>query len=394
MERTTKALTRRTTHIHTRRKPPENRVRQFTYAWIIWTTAEVATSVGRPRSVLTVSDLFNRLVVNFLEGIKPADVVKFCEVIRSLTIISSKLTVLCLQIVETARSNGTARLFFCGVGKSGLVATYLAATFTALGYSSFALDTAAARWGDIASLMKGDVMFLLSKSGSTEEIIKLIPFFRKKSTTLVAITCVQDAPITKLCETNFYLPLDRELCPFNLSPTTSPLVYLIFADLCKNALLEKQSQSLLALAENYPEHLHGRQLTLKASDIMYDMTEIKVVDKQTTCFDALTQLNESGHGFMLTHSGVHVNHISQFGVFTDGDLRRAIGTHGFDALYRKVEDFQTGEARYVFSDDSATQALNMMNDGTIVSFLLVVDRCKIVQGIVTRHQIIAAGLIE
>lgn len=278
------------------------------------------------------------------------------------------------------------------MGKSGIIASYLAASFTPLGYPSFVLDPSAARWGELATLSPGDVLFLLSKSGSTDEVIKLVPFFRSKKVKLISIACVPDSPISRLCDESIYLPMERELCPFNLSPTTSPALYLLLCHACKSLIVSKGLP--YNLAYNYPSSLHGRQLTLMTKDVMHESSALVFADANQSCMDVLPLLGRSGRGFVLAYRNKNDMKLENVGVFTDGDLRRAIGVHGYDALSLKLSAVMTQTPRYVHTDEPAVVALEYMNKAPTVSFLVVANREGMVCGVISRHQILDAQLVE
>lgn len=263
---------------------------------------------------------------------------------------------------------------------------------TGLGYPALSLDPLAARWGELGSLRKEDVLFLLSKSGATEEIIKLIPFFRSKQLKLVAVSCVRESPLSSMCDVVISLPLERELCPFNLSPATSPTLYLLLVHICTHTLL-KQTRCVPNLS-NFPSNVRGRQLTLRVQDIMAANKCMTSAAADLSCLDAIPLLNRSGKGFVLVQYEVGVLDVKKLGIFTDGDLRRAVGTHGYNALNMKLSELSTKPPRCIQMGDMALSALDAMNMAPTVSFLVVLDMSGLVQGIITRHQIVDAELVD
>ena len=282
---------------------------------------------------------------------------------------------------------------FCGVGKSGYIAQLLAGIFTPVGISSSALDPAAARWGELAAVTPSHTVFLLSKSGTSYEIMQLVPFLKAKGAKVVSVTCSAGNLLSNMCDVNIVLPMKRELCPFNLSPTSSPGLHLLFAEICKVVLLRRFSAPLSTFACNYPSALHGRRVVLKISDIMLQLSDLATVSVSSTCMEALVQLNKFGHGFVAITDKTGIDTSERLiGVFTDGDLRRTVQAHQYNALDMQLDGLMTREPKFVHVDDLACFALEVM-DAYGISFVFVVGADMLLLGAVTRHQILDANLV-
>ena len=164
------------------------------------------------------------------------------------------------QILLDARG----AVFFSGVGKSGFVARKLSQTLASLGFSRAAfLSPVDALHGDIGAVSSSDVVVLISKSGSSEEILKLVPCLRSKGAKLISLTSVEGNPLVDACDLNVHLPLERELCPFDLAPVTSAAVQMVFGDTVAVALMAAKNLKKEEYAANHPAGRIGKSLIFK-----------------------------------------------------------------------------------------------------------------------------------
>lgn len=159
------------------------------------------------------------------------------------------------------RSAGT--IFFSGVGKSGLVARKISQTLVSLGVPSSFLSPLDALHGDIGALSPADVLVLLSKSGNTDELLKLVPSARSKGCFLISVTSVKGNLLEGVCDMNVHLPVERELCPFDLAPVTSTAIQMVFGDTVAIALMQAKGLTKEQYAGNHPAGRIGKCLTFK-----------------------------------------------------------------------------------------------------------------------------------
>lgn len=157
----------------------------------------------------------------------------------------------------------TGTIFFSGVGKSGFVARKISTTLISLGVPSAFLSPLDALHGDIGILTSRDVLVLLSKSGASEELLKLIPFARGRGTMLVSVTSRRGSALDRSCDQNVYLPLERELCPFDLAPVTSAAIQMLFGDTVAIALMSARNLTKEVYATNHPAGKIGKALVFK-----------------------------------------------------------------------------------------------------------------------------------
>jgi arabinose-5-phosphate isomerase len=159
--------------------------------------------------------------------------------------------------------NGT--IFFSGVGKSGFVANKISQTLISLGIRAGFLSPVDALHGDIGARSSSDILVLFSKSGNTEELLRLVPCAKAKGAYLVSVTSVEGNALTAVCDMNVHLPLERELCPFDLAPVTSTAIQMVFGDTVAIALMGARNLSKEEYAANHPAGRIGKSLIFKVS---------------------------------------------------------------------------------------------------------------------------------
>lgn len=248
------------------------------------------------------------------------------------------------DFVELALScKGT--LIFSGVGKSGFIANKIAMSLSSTGTKSTFLNPLDALHGDIGLLSGEDILVLLSKSGSTQELLQLIPVARNKNAKVVAITCREGSKLALESDLNVHLPLARELCPFNMAPVTSTVVQLIFGDTVTVALMEARQLDADLYAMNHPAGSIGRNLLHAVKDSMRT-SDLPCVQQSTTLKDALVVMSEGMLGcvFVLGTEGCLK------GIFTDGDLRRCLNIHGCNLLNHSVAEHMNPKPRTISKD--------------------------------------------
>jgi len=283
----------------------------------------------------------------------------------------------------------TGLLVFTGVGKSGIIAEKIAATLISTGTKALYLPPTNFLHGDIGILSQGDVFIAMSRSGETEELINLVPFVRKRGASLLAIVSNERSRLAKLSDLSIHLPMERELCPFDLAPTTSTEVQLLFGDLLAIALMQRKGFALDAYAENHPLGAIGKKVATRVDDLMHTGDEIPLAHPDSKLVDMLFELTQKKCGALLVS-----DEESRFlGIFTDGDLRRALQSRGPSVLESKIGDLMTSGARSVEKGTLAWDALKLMqrDPKKFVMVLPVLDQGK-VAGILHMHSIIQAGI--
>ena len=264
-----------------------------------------------------------------------------------------------------AQCSGT--IHFSGVGKSGFICSKMAASLASIGVKSAYLNPLDALHGDIGNLVYQDVLVLMSKSGSTEELVNLIPGARSKGAKLVSITCTHTNRISTMTDLHIHLPLERELCSFNLAPVTSTVLQLIFGDTVIAILMRRRNFSLEKFARNHPAGSIGRRLLLQVRDVMLTDLDVPKVEEQSSLGDAVLEMSRCGVGCAVVHADGTVK-----GIFTDGDLRRLI-VAGRLNLEVPIAAFMTKSCRVVQHDTRLEEAKDLFTSPTLVSCLPVVS---------------------
>ncbi|XP_020572773.1 probable arabinose 5-phosphate isomerase [Phalaenopsis equestris] len=162
-------------------------------------------------------------------------------------------------------------VFFSGIGKSSFVAQKLSQTLTSLGFNQSAyLHPVDALHGDIGGLFHSDLLVLISKSGSSDELLNLVPCARAKGARIISITSVHGNPLAALCDLNVHLPLEKEVCPFGLAPVTSSAIQMVFGDTILAAIMTARRLTREQYACNHPAGRIGKSLIFKISDQLKD----------------------------------------------------------------------------------------------------------------------------
>lgn len=281
-------------------------------------------------------------------------------------------------------------IFFSGIGKSEFIAKKIAVTMTSTGTKALYLSPSNALHGDIGMVSQKDLFIFISKSGESDELLTLIPYLRNKGVTLVSLVCHPGSRLAKACDFTILLPLEKELCPFNLAPTTSAAIQLLYGDILAVALMRHKQVDLELYKSNHPAGRIGKRITLKVRDLMLKEESIpwsKPVDKLG---DVLVDLSNKRCGCLLvTDDQRHLK-----GIFTDGDLRRALQRYGSKALDRQLEELMTKTPRWIRDDVLAIEAVQLMeaDQKCPITVLPVLSDSKKVVGIIKMHDIIQSGL--
>lgn len=280
------------------------------------------------------------------------------------------------------------KIFLTGVGKSGHIAQKIAATLSSTGTISFFLSPSDALHGDLGMIGKDDVVIMLSKSGESLELLQLISPIRRKKALILSFVSSSESRLAKESDFSITLPVEKELCPYDIAPTTSTIVQLIFGDCLAIALMQKKEFSLLDFASNHPAGMIGRKIALKVLDLMLKEEELPLCKKSDILIDLLHELSIKRSGCLLV-----VENKKLLGIFTDGDLRRILHQLGSKGLHLPIEEVMTKSYRYTHSTTLAIDALHEMEKDLDhpITVLPVIDNQRLV-GLIRMHDILQAGL--
>lgn len=281
-------------------------------------------------------------------------------------------------------------IFFSGVGKSGFVAKKIAATMTSTGTRALFLSPLDALHGDLGIVTNQDIFIILSKSGESDELLHLIPFIRNKGAKLLGVVSNSNSRITKGCDFSITLPLEKELCPFDMAPTTSTVIQMIYGDLLAIALMRMKNFGLDQYALNHPSGRIGKRINMKVKDLMLAVAHTPFCNPHDKVVDTLVELSNKRCGCVLVIDDKRVLQ----GVFTDGDLRRALLNEGPKALDYPIKQFMNQNPKWIGPGELAWDAMQRMEAShkQEVSFLPVLEEGKQVLGLIKLHDIVQSGL--
>lgn len=278
------------------------------------------------------------------------------------------------------------RVIVTGMGKSGHIANKIAATLASTGTPAFHVHPAEASHGDLGMITARDVVLALSNSGTTPEILTIVPLIKRIGAGLIAMTGKPDSTLARLADIVLNAGVQAEACPMDLVPTSSTTVALVLGDALAIALLEARGFSAEDFAFSHPGGALGRRLLLRVSDIMHSGRDIPRVGPQTRIREVLLEMSAKGFG-MTTIVGEDGRLL---GVFTDGDLRRALD-RGVDFQSMPIEAFMTTQCKTVRADALAAQALHQLEESKITSLVVVDDEHR-PTGLIHLHDLLRAGI--
>lgn len=278
------------------------------------------------------------------------------------------------------------RVVVTGMGKSGHVANKIAATLASTGTPAFFVHPAEASHGDLGMITRKDVVLALSNSGTTAEIVTILPLIRRMDAALISMTGDPESALAKAADANLDVSVAQEACPLNLAPTSSTTASLVMGDALAIALLEARGFTAEDFAFSHPGGALGKRLLLLVEDVMRKGADIPVVSSATLLKDALLEISQKGLGMttIADSSG------KLLGIFTDGDLRRTLD-HNHDISATAMADVMTSSCKTASPHMLAAEAMRIMEDNAITS-LAVVDNAGTTQGVVHLHDLIKAGL--
>lgn len=281
-------------------------------------------------------------------------------------------------------------MIFTGIGKSALVAEKIALTMTSTGSRAFYLAAANALHGDIGIVTDKDVFVMISKSGESDELLQMIPALRNKGVKIVAITQNERSRLAKACDFAAVLPMEKELCPYDLAPTISTVTQMILGDVLAIELMLQKNFTLAEYAMNHPAGKIGRRLILRVKDLMLSGKDIPLGKSHDKLVDSLVELSNKRCGCIL----IVDEEQNLKGIFTDGDLRRALQGKGSEALNMTLQDLMTRTPRWIAFDELAAEALHLMegDQKNPITVLPVLDSSKKVVGVIKMHDIVQSGL--
>ena len=279
------------------------------------------------------------------------------------------------------------RVVVTGMGKSGHVGKKIAATFASTGTPAFFLHPGEAGHGDLGMLTERDVVLALSNSGQTDEIVTILPLIKRLGVSLIAFTGNSSSHIAREADVNIDVSVEKEACPLGLAPTTSTTAALAMGDALAIALLDARGFSAEDFARAHPGGRLGKRLLLRLGDIMHTGDAMPRVTPDEPVGDALMEMTRT----RLGTAAVVDNEDRVLGVFTDGDLRRALDRR-VDVHHARIKDVMTANCVTVPPEMLAAEGLNIMQTRKI-NALVVTDSNNRLAGVLNMHDLLRAGVL-
>ena len=288
----------------------------------------------------------------------------------------------CLYILDCK-----GRVVVLGMGKSGHIGSKIAATLSSTGSPAFFVHPGEASHGDLGMIKDDDVVLALSNSGETDEIITLLPVIKRLGVPLITLTGNADSMLAKTASVNIDVGVEKEACPLGLTPTASTTAALAMGDALAIALLEARGFGAEDFAIAHPGGMLGRRLLLHVGDIMHSGEELPAVLEDTLLSETLLVMTQMGLG----SAAIIDEENCVLGIFTDGDLRRALDNN-IDVHKTVVSKVMTRNCKSINKDCLAAEALAIMEDSRINALPVVNAENKLI-GLLNMHDLLRARVV-
>lgn len=280
------------------------------------------------------------------------------------------------------------KLVLTGMGKPGHIATKMSATFASLGTPSFFMHPGEAMHGDLGMVEKKDVVMLMSYSGESEEVTRLMPVLQEIGCTTIAITGKPKSTLAKECQYHFFFPEFEEACYMHLAPTSSTTALLVLGDALAVVASRAKNYTKEDFGLHHPAGALGKKLLVKVKDVMHSGKENAVVFEGSSLRSAIVEMSTKGLSMVtIVDKDMHLK-----GIITDGDLRRML-ERGVDVYNECVDEVMTASPKYIDYREMAVNALQYMSNRKITC-MPVLDDQKYVVGSVLMQDIFKAGIVR
>jgi len=281
----------------------------------------------------------------------------------------------------------TGRIIVMGMGKSGHIGSKIAATLASTGSPAFFVHPGEASHGDLGMITEKDVVLALSNSGETDEIILILPLIKRLHVPLIVLVGNLTSTLGRNADVALDVSVKQEACPLGLAPTSSTTATLAMGDALAIALLQAKGFTSEDFARSHPAGTLGRRLLLRIDDVMRIGTRIPSVQKEVKLSTALIEMTQKGLG--MTTIIDEQNKL--LGIFTDGDLRRAIDK-GVNIHTTQIDQIMTKNCKTISSGMLAAEALDMMENYKITSLIVINEEHSPI-GIVHMHDLLQARVV-
>ena len=279
------------------------------------------------------------------------------------------------------------RVVTCGMGKSGHVARKIAATLASTGTPAFFVHPGEAGHGDLGMITEGDVVLALSYSGESDEILMLLPVLKRQGNVLIAMTGRAQSSLARAADVHLDVSVPEEACPLHLAPTSSTTASIAMGDALAVALLEARGFTADDFARSHPAGSLGRRLLLHITDVMHSGEELPRVTQDASLSEALVEMSRKRLGMTAVVDADN----RLVGLFTDGDLRRALDSD-LDVRSARIAEVMTRSPRTIGADRLAVEAARLMETHKI-NGLIVVDADNRAVGALNIHDLLRARVV-
>jgi arabinose-5-phosphate isomerase len=279
------------------------------------------------------------------------------------------------------------RIVVSGIGKSGHIARKIASTLASTGTPAFFVHPAEASHGDLGMVAREDAFIALSNSGESVELLAIVPVLKRQGAKLIAMTGNEDSTLAREADVHLYAGAEKEACPLNLAPTASTTAALALGDALAVALMQARGFTRDEFARSHPGGALGRKLLTHVHDVMRTGEHAARIDADATAMQAVVEMSRGRMGM----TAVVDKNGRVTGIFTDGDLRRAL-EKGIDLHRTPVSAAMTKNPRTIAPDKLAAEAVEIM-ERTKVNQILVVDGDRQLLGALNMHDLFRAKVI-
>lgn len=279
------------------------------------------------------------------------------------------------------------RVVVTGMGKSGHIARKISATLASTGTPSFYVHPAEASHGDLGMITSNDLLLAVSYSGETEEVVTILPLIKRMGAQMICLTGKPGSTLAKAADVHLDVSVDEEACPLNLAPTASTTATLAMGDALAVALLESRGFTTEDFALSHPSGSLGKRLVLRVADVMHTGDEVPSVGADVPLRDGLVEMTQKSLGMTaIVDDGNRL-----LGIFTDGDLRRALD-EAIDVHRTPMKAVMHAKCKVTKADVLAAEVVRIMEENKITGLLVTDDHNHLI-GALNIHDLFRAGVM-
>ncbi|MFO8057650.1 MAG: KpsF/GutQ family sugar-phosphate isomerase [bacterium] len=282
----------------------------------------------------------------------------------------------------------SGKVIVAGIGKSGLVGRKIAATLASTGTPAFFIHPAEGVHGDVGMVGENDIVLLLSNSGETEELISLLPAFKRLGLPVIGLLGNKNSRLARSADIVIDVSVSEEACPLKLAPTASTTATMAMGDALALALLQRRGFTEEDFARLHPSGTLGKKLLLRVSDLMHTGEKLPLVKTDTPFKDLVYEMSSKMLGHAIVADGDKV-----LGIISDGDIRRSFEKEKA-LMSLTAQDIMSGGPKWMRPDNLAEEALRKMEENSITSLVVCSDdKGEKLAGLIHLHDLLRAGVV-